>query len=332
MGSEILTYAQWGLESTRGTAVASTRIVGFDQGPVPNDRTVAMVKLANANRSQANKVRSDTLQVVDERTITDGYFQAIPAFVECGLNGSAVGAENTASQGDFPWDGTFSLTGANTPSALTLELIDDTQAFEIEHVMFTMLSLSWTVPTDNSPAPVELKYSYFGRQLTPVTATSGQALPTIEFMNGKLMRFYKDTTWGGLGTTEIAKVRGGTIQIATGLHPKPFADANKYFATFGEDIVSTQITLDIEGDTDGDAILDEYQALTERAIRIDFNGSQIGTGDTHLFRVDAIGRWTEAIPRGKSIEGNNIHTCVFEAIDNETNYMDVDLVTDINTI
>lgn len=326
---------QIGEETTRGTGVAATRILGADIGPIPLDRKWEPVKLATGKRSQRNAKRNDTYLVNDALKFSNAYYQLLPMLIRGVLVGGTTGAEQTASQLDYLWSATPALTGDNAQKAYTVELGDDQQEFEHEYTMFTGFKLGGQIPADGGDAPVSLELPYFARQIAESTFTASQALHTsAEFMNAKLARLYKDTTFAGVGGTEITNIlRGFEIECINGAHPKFLGSGNKYFDSHGHGPLGLMLTLDLESGSAANTIYDEYQAGTERALRFAINGSQLGSGLNYRVRFDVFGYWETVVPLSKEIDSNNIHRAVFVSQeDSSGNYMIVSCVTNNNAI
>ncbi len=313
MGSRHFTQVMFGKETTRGTAVAATNrwlaqtpAVGTDRKPIFPSEHVGI---------NTPSVRSVIHQYLYQNTLSieHGYFQALPSIFGCGLKGGVTATETTGSQQDYLWTHTPSLTfGAdNAQDALTIELGDDTQAFETEFAMFERIRISGNVAQGQDASPVNIEADFFGRQLTPTTFTSAIAIPTVEPMNAKLSRFYLDTAWSGVGGTEKANIlRSFDIEILTGLHPKFSGSANRYFDTYGQGPISVTANFIFEGNSDADAIFDAHQAKTFNVVRLAILGSQIGTGVTHSLKLDIGGEWESVSPLSSEDRGDNLHSGV----------------------
>lgn len=309
MGSRFFSKVQYGKESTRGTAVAATKIwngkvpaVNSDRKPVIPDEDIGI---------RAKGVRSVIHQYLYNNTLSTehGYFQQLPALFGCGLKGGVTASEVTPAQTDYLWTFTPSLTAANTPDSLTVELGDNVQAFETEHVMFERIRISGTVAQGMDVSPVNVEADFFGRQLSKTTFTGALSLTTAEPMNAKLSRFYLDTTWAGAGGTEKTNIlRGFDIEIITGVHPKFAGSANKYFDSYGEGIISATAQFTFEGNSDADLIFDAQQAKTFQVARLAILGSQIGSGTTHSLKIDIGGVWESVSPLGGEDRADNLHT------------------------
>jgi hypothetical protein len=309
MGSRYFSKVQYGKESTRGTAVASTKIL---LGRVPNvnsDRAPVFPREDVGINAPA--VRSVIHQYLYMNTLSTehGYFQQLPMLFGCGLKGGVTATETTGSQADYLWTFTPSLTAANSPDALTIELGDDTQAFESEYCMFERIRISGEVAQGMEASPVGVEADFFGRQLSPTTFTGALSLPTAEPINAKLSRFYLDTAWSGVGTTEKTNIlRGFDVEIVTGVHPKFAGSANKYFNAHGEGLIEVTASFTFEGNSDADAIFDAQQANTLQIVRLKVDGAQIGTGVNHSLTIDIGGRWESVSPLGGEDRNNNLHT------------------------
>ena len=313
MGSRYFSKVQIGKEGTRGTAVAADTLllsqvpaVGSDRKPIFPSENVGI---------NAPSVRSVIHQYLYQNTVSieHGYFQALPVIFGCGLKGGVTPTETTASQNDNSWDQTPGLTSGsdNAQDSLTLELGDDTQAFETEYAMFERIRISGNVAQGQDASPVSIEADFFGRQLSPTSFTGSIAIPTVEPMNAKLSRFYLDTSWAGVGGTEKANIlRAFDIEILTGLHPKFAGSGNRYFNAHGQGPISVTANFTFEGGSDADAMFDAQQAKTFQVIRLAVLGSQIGSGAVHSLTIDIGGEWDSVSPLSSEDRGDNLHSAV----------------------
>lgn len=334
MGERMLSGYQYGVESTRGTSVAATRVLGADMKGIPLDRKWEGIKYNDGRRTQFNAKRNDGYLIEDSLTFSNGYFQALPMLFQCSLDGAITPTETTSSQADYKWDIDPSLTSTSAPKTITLEAFDDLQEYEAEYVMFNKIVLAGEVVQDGGSAPVSIEAGYFGRQWTESTKTASLALPTgLEMMNANLARLYKDTTYAGVAGTELTStLRGFSLEILAGNHPKKFGDANRYFSSHGEGIIAVMLELTLEGNANANAIWDDYRAGTERAISFQIIGSQIGSGVNYLFRIDMFGYFAEAVMLDSESNGNNLTKTLFVAKeDTSHNYLTIDVIVNTNT-
>lgn len=335
MGEAFFSKVQYGIEATRGTLVAATKILPVSKHPpVKTDRKPVRPKEQFGIRAEAR--RSVVHQYLYNNTLSveHGYFQALPFFFGCGIKGATASAETTVGQGDYPWSFTPSLTAANNPKAATIELGDDTQVYQVEYAMFERIRLSSQIAQGQDVSPVNIEADFFGRQLTPISAfTAGLSLPSSEPMNGKLARLYLDTSWAGVGGTEKADVlRGWEIEILTGVHPKFMGSAAKTFNTHGEGIIAVMASLTLERGTISDAIFDAQQSQAFAVARLEINGGQIGTGVNHQLRIDLGGTWEDVNPISSEDRGNNLDTMVMQGFYDGTGakLLQVSMITSTN--
>lgn len=335
MTSRVFTKFQYGKETVRGTAVAATKMLLAQAKAIPQDRTPVFIEDQLGVRARA--IRSTIYQFLAEDTLTipDGYFQCLPMLFSCGLKGGITATETTGGQGDYLWTFLPNMTTANAPDTVTLEMGDDTQAYEIEYLFFRRYKISFSVAQGADASPVSIEADYTGRQVSTSTFTGALTPPTVTTMNGKLARLYKDATWAGRGTTELTSVlRGGEIEIITGIHPKFFGDANQYFSTHGESWIDVMLTLDLERSAASDTLWDEMRALTAKAYSIKINGPQIGSGTSYNLTVNAWGIPEQAVPLNSEDQGNNIDRFLIHGQYDSTGtqILEVKVTTNANTM
>lgn len=337
MATRSLSIVQYGKEtiSTHGTAVAATRKLAAEIKGIPIDRRPQFIKDADGTRIDNTRTEVYEYFVEDTINIPNGYFQALPLAMSCGVKGGVTATETTGGQGDYVWDHTPSMTATNTLDSITLELADDEVSGEIEYVMFNNIKLSGEIPQDGSAAPVAIELGYFGRQFTKSAFTAAQALPTITAMNAKLAQIFKDTLWADKGETEVAStLRGFELEIMTGVHPKFMGSAARYFATHGENMLGAMLTLTLEGNAAAELFYDDFLAQTSKAYALKINGPQIGTGTSHVFEFYGWMVPESVIPLSSEVNGNNLTAVVLRTVKEPVTgqNIDFDLTTSINAI
>jgi hypothetical protein len=317
MGERALSKVQLGVEATHGTAVAAdTLMAGAAIEPVNPDRTPAFPEDSLGVRMRSSRLRIDQYLYNAPLRIPEAYFQALPVLMSMGVKGGVTPTEQNASQADWLWAFTPSMTGSNAQDSSTIEVGDDTQAYEIEYCLFERVKLSGAIAQAGEMSAVGFEGDYFGRQVTPTTFTGALSVPTMTDINAKLSRIYVDSTWAGRGTTEVTSLlRAWDLEILTGVHPKFLGSANQYFDTHGESFFEVMLTLTFEGGTGADTEFDVFQAGTKQAVSIQLDsGVQIGSGDNHNFRLDVWGGYEHVTPLDSEDRGNNIHAGLFHAL------------------
>lgn len=336
MGELAFRKTQYGKENpaTHGTAVAATKLWPGTI-TVPADRKPAFPPIQTGRRARAldgvvNQVHVDGLTL----SMENGVFQAMPFLLSMCLKGAVAASEQTVGQSDYLWTFTPSLTASNAPDSFTVEYGDDTQAYEIEYVMGRRLTVGGTLGDD---APVSVECEAFGKQISTAAFTAGISPLAYEFMVANMVKIYVNDTWANLGVTEVTGLlQEWSIEILTGLHPKFHAAGVKTMTAHGEGYIDAVATFTFEGGASADTLWDDFRAGTPHAIRIEVLGSQIGTGDPYSLVFDLYGQFEEVIPLANEKEGNNLHTAIFHALDDNTgatpHMLGVTCTTNANTV
>lgn len=338
MGERAFSKLQWGLEGTPGTAVPADTMLLSAPISVEPDRTPQYSQDLIGVRSRS--VRSFIYEYLVQNSLSfdnehPPYFQILPMLFSCGLKGSVTPVEQNSGQADYLWGFTPDLTALNAPESITLEVGDDTQAYETEFLMFERFRISGDIAQDGVGSPVNIEADFFGRQWTPTTFTGAISVPTVENMAAKVASFFLDTTWAGVGGTQkTGLLRSYDVEILTGIHPKFTGDADKYFNTYGESYPEFMANFVFEGNADADAIWDAFNSQALQVVQLKLEGSQIGTGDKHSLVLDLGGTWESVVPLSDEDRGNNLHSAILHHKYDGTGakVLQVNVTTDINVI
>ena len=282
--------------------------------------------------------RSDQFLVQDTINFENAYFQLLPLLFSLGIKGQVSPTQqSTGAPGaaDWKWVHTPSPTATNTFNTATLELGDDTQAYEVEYMMIQRLKLSGVILQDQSPSALAIEIEYFGRQHTKTSFTAGVAIPTNEEINAKLTRFFLDTTSTGIGDTEkTGLLRAYTIDIINGNHPKFQGGVNKFFDVHGEGSYLVNTVLTLEGNSDADAIYDAFKARTAQFLQFNISGNQIGTGVNQNLLFGVGGYFESVTPIAEQVNGNNLHQALHRSIYDATGarVLQLEIITDVAAI
>jgi len=311
MGSTYFRKLQFGKETTKGTAVAAdTMIAHAEIPPVSPDSIVHRPSANLGSRSESILGHSYIGQKFWQQTLTinNAYFQILPLLGSLGIIGGLTPAEQTASQNDMLWDFDPSLTAANALDAMTLEMGDDDQAYEVEYVMMNRLRIAGTVNQAQEVSISTIEADLFGRQVSPVSFTGGLSVPSTDLVNAKMARLYKDSAWADLGNTELpAVLRGFDVEFADLAHAKHLGSADKFFTEHGQGMIASRMMLTLERGSESDATWDDFRAVTGRAVRLEIDsGVQIGTGVNHKLTVDMIGTFDPVTPMSSDDRSNLI--------------------------
>lgn len=292
-----------------GTAVAATRrFYGMANVPVDREPTIPTYSIgqrAKGGQVQIGQLLADPLTLTLEQT----YFQTLPFYFGALLKGAQTGVEVTGGQADYLWGFTPSLTATDAIDSFTVEVGDDDQEFEIDYCVARSLNLAGTLG-DNGAVSSSLEM--FGNEVVKSTFTGALAHFTPEPMFSNMSELWIDSTWATLGTTKkSALLKGWSIDILNGAHPKFLANGVKTFTSHGLGYVGFVASFTFEGGSDAELTYDYFAAGTPKAIRLKVSGSQIGTGAVHSMILDMYGAFTEVIPLDGDDNGNNLYTAVF---------------------
>jgi hypothetical protein len=313
MGSEMFVKNQYGKETTRGTAVAATKrflgTVTIPQDRQPAHPTYSMGRRSRSHRTEIRQILADPIGM----SLPEAYFQILPMLFGITLKGGVTAAEATGSQSDYLWDFTPSLTAVAAPDTITLETGDNDQNYEIEYVMGKSIALDFALGEN---ASVSMSCEAFGKQITKSTVTASINPLAVNSIIANTAQLWIDSTWATLGTTvKTGLLRGGSIQIETGNHPKFLAAGVKTMTSHGEGYADLTGSFILEGGAGAVAIFDAYQAGTHLAIRLTFTGPQIGTGTYYTLQYDMFVAIDSVIPLSGFADGNTLYAVQFVAVD-----------------
>ncbi len=310
MGNKWATKVQYGLESVNGTAVAADTML-LCRAPIPeSDRQVHIPQVDMGVRSDmllsaavVRKVLAEGITIEDQ----DGaYFQMLPVLLSMALK-NITQAEQNGGEADWLWTAAAPQTGAETLDSVTLEVGDDSQAYEIAYCLAQSLNFK----IDCVSGEVHVSADCFGDQVTLTTITGGLSIPSsVEMMVGGLARLYIDDTWAGLGGTEFAaSLINADITIECGGHPKFFGSAQRKMDSHGQSAIRAIAKLTLERNAAVVAEELNYRpasghAVTERFVRLALSGTQIGAGDVQNLTIDLAGVWTAWGSLGAELDGN----------------------------
>jgi hypothetical protein len=319
MGTRAFSVVQYGAESsdTPGTAVAATtRIFGAQVPPLEPDRMPHFP--AEATNDRFGIIRSYFGQYLWQTSlaIEDGYFQILPMLFSIGVKGQTAGVVDTDSYYLYSLSPNIVASdGSNTLNTITLELGDDVQGYEIEHVMCDSIKISGQIGQGNEASLVKVEASLFGRQVTGTTLTPASDIAVFApaEMNAKLCQLYVDSTWAAVGNTEkTGTLRAFDMEILTGVHPQFHGGANKYFDTHGEGSMSAKLTLTLEGNATADDIWDRFNTQELVVVRLKLSNG------LHYAQFDIGGHLESVTPLSEVDRGANLHAMVLTAIRDTT--------------
>lgn len=283
----VLDSVQVGIETTRGTLVAATRILDHDPGGVVLKRTPSIIRVRNAG-SLATSHRSypgrDMIEIEASGTWT---YNWAPWWFNHFLGPLATGVNATA---DKLWAFTsteISDTADNLKASSWEVSGKDTRPgeYKVAGVMGQKLSLS--IKQD---APWTYKASLIGQVVTVAAKTGSiSAATTIVDVLGTLTKVYIDTS-SAFGTTQrVGAVVSADIDITVGTNPRYTLDGqrNPYrMAVTGNRQISAKIVAEYDAQTEYTAA----HAGTAKRVRVKATGPTLGSS-TYICQLDLPGTW-----------------------------------------
>lgn len=301
---------QIGIESTKGTLVAATRVIRGDHGFDENVETYRpdYPEAVRANVGGAGVIVAKGVDVHVETDLTaEEILWPLLTGVKGAVSPAGAGADKT-------WTFTPELTTAvQTVDAATVEMLqgDGTTnhfAGEAGYALTRGFKIDWGLK-----APAKLSWDMFARARQTTTPTSSLVVYTTrEILVSPLLSVYADTSWAGLGGTQInGIVRKATIEVMTGLEPdhdigSARADLDYYQHKVGD--IAAKLSITMAFDSVGATRFASYRANDLVYIRLKNTGNTIGSG-VKTVQIDGAYRFT-ATPKF-SADGKQV-LCAFE--------------------
>lgn len=309
MGEKVLSFVQFGKETTHGTAVAADTILLFTLDAGDADREVHLPKVDYGGRMQGHAKNSTMKMVGVNSTLDDAdglYYEALPIMLNMCLIGAQTGTEQTTSQSDYLYTFTAPNTGAETVDTGTFEFGDDNQAYEFAYGLGTDMTISG----DAASGEVHGKMTVVGDRRIQTTKTAALTVPDVEFMDAKLSRLYIDSTWASLGSTELTDALvSWEFHLMGGVHAKRLGGSTRLITSHNQGEIDATLTLTVERNAavkaeELIALPASTYASTMRAVRLTVTGTLIGSTKSHSLTIDMTGVYTNWQPMGGETDGN----------------------------
>jgi len=317
-GIRLLSHFNMGLETTKGTAVAATRMFYPD---LSSTFQVDWMKTYHEGRrtGRRNPVTYATRQgeavSINFRTVDDAgiSFDELSYFLNAPDGATAATSGGTAYLWDtYAWGG----TATGTPRTYTAEYGDDVQNYEAEYCFPTRLGLS--ADTDGM---TQLTADIVGRQSTKSTVTALTPLDPV-YIPGYLWVPKFATAQSGLdGASTIPNfLRNWSMDWATGLVPHRYQDGLDYF---GQVVESAPVegTVRLVVDSNATAITqfyDKADAATVDFLNLTATGGAIGGDDPYKVDIDVALEYTNVSLLASDIDGVNTYEVDAKIVDDAT--------------
>lgn len=319
MGIQALRRIQIGQESVRGTAVAADAIL---LGRLTATPTINWYKPQDEERNSlalnhrlTNVGQQNNLSY--EGSLT---FEQVGHFLSMGV-GALITSQPDAGGAPNVYDHTFEplLNALAAPKAYTFEYGDNQQEYESAFLMAAALDFSYAIGE-----PWQVSADLFARFPSKSTFTGALTPPTVEDVIGQKTKVYIDSTWAGLGTTQVSSTLiNAKVSGSTGLVPTRYSDGDLEFSDVAENKRAAQIELMFKHNASGIAEYDNMAAGTMVFVRLEVEGSNIETTFNRTWRIDLAMRYTEAPEQFGDQDGENVIALVGETFHDPTADRDI---------
>lgn len=288
---------QAGIETTKGTLVAATRQLPGDHG-FTEEQDFYRSPFPAGVRSNVGGAG-----VIIRKGYAIDYSSDLTAedilwMLETGVKGGI--SPSTVDINAKLWTYTPELTtGVPTIKTATFEMIHadgvtNHYAGEVGYGMCESFKIDWAF---NQEAKFSAKFFARARQTTtPTGALTPYA--SREPLVSNLVFVYLDTTWAGLGGTQLQTIiRSGSIEIMTGYAPNYTLDgrSDKDFVNHKVGIITGKLSLVMELDATAASRIANYRANDVVYIRVRNEGSLIGSVSAKKFvQIDGAYRFVSA--------------------------------------
>jgi len=317
---------QAGIQSAFGTAVAATAKLAVEELLF---RTPSVMHQPNIAKGLAVSGVGDAFPT---RHITEWVargpvnYDQLQLWLLAALDGTV-----TASGGDpYTWTFTKNATSLYTPKYLTLEVRHSDGStpddFEVADCVVTSIRL-----TKGADERIDMEITGIGRKVQDSTLTGSLSQPTREHMPFAKSTVDIDSTWAGLGTTNLAaQVLDWSWELVTGLFPVYTADGRSDldYAAIGYDPgrVALNFNATLRGTAQFATEKAAARAATLRAVQVVVSGTQ-----SRALTLNGLFRHAAAdIQEMGSQDGEDVFAINLVKSSDETNFMSVVLVNKTN--
>lgn len=231
---------QWGVEGTKGTSVpATSKMLVTDLDMEPTDQQYHPPLLRGIiQRWKGNEIvieRGSKINIPD----SVAFFEQMPNWCSMSVRGGSA----VTPSGAGPYVYTFNRDPTGDPAlkTWTLErrLSDGTNFIDNEWAYGMLSRITWKGAQNQ---PVMFNAEGFARRIQPSTLTAAQTAPVSQALLSSRSKVYIDSTWAGLGGTQITgQIINWEIGWTTGYSPIMLADGRTDL-DFAGDVISSENT------------------------------------------------------------------------------------------
>lgn len=287
--TSITQIVQIGVEATPGTAVAATKrlqSVGFELSP---DGDINTFRAAGSKFPAIASVGKE---------FAGGDLSGQPTYTELVYPLSALLGEATITtpgggtlSRDWDWD--IKSSAEQEGKSLTIERGSAVRAERVAGAVVPEFGIEYSRDELSLTGALLAKAFEDGITLTDLSASPTALLDLIPILP-KEVDVYLDTTFGGLGSTKLLRALNASWSIGDRFGALwPLNSTLPSYATTFETEPSSEVTLTLEADAAGMALLPVMRAGTTRFLRIEATGPIIEAAIPYKLTVDLACKVTE---------------------------------------
>jgi hypothetical protein len=270
VGEAALRFLQGGLEVSKGSNIAATRIVAGRITNVSLNQERAFIDDDRGSFAANYSGRYSTGAKDYGFTLeADASFEQLPWLLQTAAKGSCAPSVGVTT---FT-PSTTGVTGDDLQAAC-FEYGDDTQGWLLTYAEANSWTLGFDSLTTGGSFPLKFSGSYFASAMASNTRTPGLTFPTLETIEATDAKFYIGSVATAYGS--IAELRGSLRQFSlsweNGLAKKLFVGDGKSFSAMGRGKRVVTFDAVFEGNADGVSRFVEWDLATEKRIRLLFSG------------------------------------------------------------
>ena len=285
---------QMGIESTKGTLVAATRVI-VGEGHLIERRQRYRSSYPRGYRANVGGAGVLTKQWSEINVETELSAEQVLWPLMTGVKGAVSGSN---SNNAFTYTFTPQLTtGIITIDTATVEFMQSDGSTN-HYYGESGYALTESFKIDSTPDDIaKLSWKMFGRARQTDTPTAAlSAYTSLEELPGALLFVYLDTTWAGLGGTQLTGIqRAVSFECMTGLKPDFTSDgrADKDFSKHSVNPLSAKLSITWEFDSVGASRYANYRANDIVYIRLKWTGGTAGSAGTKTVQIDGAYRFVD---------------------------------------
>lgn len=268
---------QIGPETTAGTSVAATKKLGSLNFMGSPDGEIQSFRAAGSKYPTVHAIGKESMAFdVDSDAPTFDELQ----YILCGLIKNVT--PSIVDTSGRSWVFAPTPDAEDTRKTFTIEEGHSGASNAHKSAYGIPTSLSLEANRDGT----KLKSNWIARQMATATLTASlSALPQVPIL-GKDWGVYLDATSGGLGTTRLTRVSKITMDFSDLISAAWFVDDSQAsWTTHIETPPKCKVTLEMEKDTNGMALLTPMRDSTFRYVRIENTSDTLAGASTAFYKL-----------------------------------------------